>query len=243
MKLTAHRGLSSKAPENTLAAFEYAVRYGAEWIEIDVQLSQDEVPVVIHDQTVNRCTNGSGNVAALTLSQLQKLDAGLWFDEQFRDERIPTLAETLMFAKRHRVKLNIELKVHEGDSAELLCQAVKRVIEDVGSECDLLLFSSFETEALMLMKHLLPDIRRGQLWQKVPGNARDMLTELQAFSVHCDYRFLDEATAKWVKAAGYQLYCYTPNFPELVEQHWRWGVDMMITDVPQNYQHESCFQE
>lgn len=235
MKTTAHRGLSSLAPENTMAAFELAAEYGAEWIEIDVQLSQEKVPVVIHDQTVNRCTNGSGKVSQLTLNELKALDAGLWFGEVYRDEPIPTLAETLLFAQRNRVKLNIELKVYQGDNVELLCQQVKTVMEEVDTAPEQVLFSSFSTDALLQMKHQMPNIRRGQLWQKVPEDALSILDNLSAYSVHCDYRFLDEATTRVVKSSGYQLYCYTPNFPELVTQLWCWGVDMMITDVPQNY--------
>ncbi|WP_417598039.1 glycerophosphoryl diester phosphodiesterase [Oceanospirillum sp.] len=235
MKTTAHRGLSSLAPENTIAAFELAVKQGAEWIEIDVQLSQEKVPVVIHDKTVNRCTNGSGAVAEMTIRQLKALDAGLWFGEAYRDECVPTLAETLLFAQRHHVKLNIELKVYKGDDIKLLCQQVKTVIEDVDVAPDQLLFSSFSTSALQQMQHIMPTVRRGQLWQKIPDNALSLLDDIEAYSVHCDYRFLDEATARTIKSKGYQLYCYTPNFPDLVADYWDWGVDMMITDVPQDY--------
>ncbi|WP_117232977.1 glycerophosphoryl diester phosphodiesterase [Vibrio maerlii] len=238
MKITAHRGLSSQAPENTIAAFDLAIEQGVEWIEIDVQLSKDDVPMVIHDQTVNRCSNGSGKVSGLSCDQLQQLDAGLWFGDAFRGEMIPTLLDTLQFAHKQRVKLNIELKVYEDDDIELLCRQVRAVIEQVDIESDQLLFSSFSTPALMSMKALLPEIRRGQLWQKVPSQAFNILEDIEAYSVHCDYRFLDQSTAKMIKEADYQLYCYTPNFPELVEQHWLWGVDMMITDIPQAYQHQ-----
>lgn len=239
MKLTAHRGLSSLAPENTLAAFELAVQQGAEWIEIDIQLCQEKVPVVIHDQTVNRCTNGNGKVANLTVKELKSLDAGRWFGDAYHGERIPTLAETLRFAQQHPVKLNIELKLYEGDNIDLLCQQVKAVLEEVAIEADQVLFSSFSTDALMTMKHQMPAIRRGQLWQKIPQEAFTVLAEMEAFSVHCDYRFLTESTAKAIKREHYQLYCYTPNCPEQVAAHWHWGVDMMITDVPQNYQKQA----
>ncbi|MGX9517680.1 glycerophosphoryl diester phosphodiesterase [Vibrio mediterranei] len=235
MKTTAHRGVSSLAPENTLVAFQLAAQQGVEWIEIDVQLSADKVPVVIHDQTVNRCTDGSGKVADLSLKKLQELDAGLWFGEQYRNERIPSLSETLCFVQQHDISLNIELKVYSGDDIELLCQQIAAVVAEVGVSYEQLLFSSFNTQALMEMKAKIPSIRRGQLWQSIPENALSVLNELEAFSVHCDYRFLTEKLAKHVKTAGYQLYCYTPNFPELVEAHWKWGVDMMITDEPHSY--------
>ncbi|WP_156684012.1 MULTISPECIES: glycerophosphoryl diester phosphodiesterase [unclassified Vibrio] len=234
-KTIAHRGLSSQAPENTLSAFKLAVEKGSRWIEIDVQLSRDGVPVVIHDETVNRCTNGRGLIREMTLSQLKVLDAGLWFGDKFQNEPIPTLLETLQFIQQANVSLNIELKIYPDDDIALLCSQVAKIIEASGIAENQLLFSSFETSALALMQARLPEIRRGQLWHKIPRNALSVLQALDAYSVHCDYRFLTQNLAQEVKKGHYQLYCYTPNFPELVEQHWLWGVDMMITDIPQAY--------
>ncbi|GAD80403.1 glycerophosphoryl diester phosphodiesterase [Vibrio ezurae] len=231
----AHRGVSSQAPENTLSAFALAAEKGCQWIEIDVQLSSDGVPMVIHDDTVNRCTNGCGKVREMTLSQLKKLDAGLWFGKQYQDEPIPTLLETLDFVQQTNINLNIELKVYPQDDVALLCKMVDEVIKVSGIAPTQILFSSFHTQALARMQKVLPEVRRGQLWQKIPKDAISILRDLQAYSVHCDYRFLTPATAQQIKEFNYQLYCYTPNFPELVDDYWRWGVDMMITDVPQAY--------
>lgn len=239
MKITAHRGVSSLAPENTLAAFEQAALLGLDWIEIDVQLSQDKVPVVIHDRTVNRCTNGRGRVADMSVQALKALDAGLWFGDAYEGESIPTLAETLLLAQKHDLTVNVELKHYEGDDIDLLCQQVKLVMTELGIAKEQVLFSSFSTQALTVMQRIMPTIRRGQLWQQIPDNALAILDELDAYSVHCDFHFLDERTARWIKSAGYQLYCYTPNHPLLVESFWEWGVDMMISDVPQDYQSQS----
>ncbi|GAD88462.1 glycerophosphoryl diester phosphodiesterase [Vibrio halioticoli NBRC 102217] len=235
LKTMAHRGVSNQAPENTLAAFILAVDAGCQWIEIDVQLSSDGVPMVIHDDTVNRCTNGCGKVAEMTLSQLKKLDAGLWFNDKYRGEPIPTLLETLDFVQRTQTKLNIELKVYPQDDIALLCAKVAQVIIASGIAADQILFSSFHTQALIEMQDLLPQVRRGQLWQKIPREAFDILREIKAYSVHCDYRFLNSTIAQQIKQFDYQLYCYTPNLPELVDDYWHWGVDMMITDIPQAY--------
>ncbi|GLS90961.1 glycerophosphoryl diester phosphodiesterase [Psychromonas marina] len=235
IKTTAHRGASSLAPENTLAAFMKAAELGCDWIEIDVQLSLDKVPMVIHDRTVDRCSNGSGAVAELALSSLKQLDAGQWFGQAFTEERIPTLAETLCLAKKNNLKVNIELKLYPQDDVQVLCERISEVITE--SQCidTQLLFSSFNAEALKRMQNLQPQIRRGQLWEKIPTDALANLKEIDAYSVHCDYRFLTERQAQQLKQSDYQLYCYTPNQPALVEQHWGWGVDMMITDKPQAY--------
>ena len=88
----AHRGTTIFAPENTLPALEKAIELGAEYVEIDVRYSSDNVPVLIHDPEVDRTTNGSGNVGELTLAELKQLDAGFWFGDEFAGTRIPTLA-------------------------------------------------------------------------------------------------------------------------------------------------------
>src|SRR6478672_6027232 len=95
MQIIAHRGFSAIAPENTLAAFSAAIQHQADAVEFDVQLSADRVPIIIHDPTLERTTNGSGNVRDKTLEQLKALDAGSWFNTQFAGEKIPTFAEAL----------------------------------------------------------------------------------------------------------------------------------------------------
>lgn len=235
MKITAHRGISSLAPENTLAAFNKAADYNCKWIEIDVQLSQDNVPVVIHDKTVDRCSDGSGFVSEMTLTDLKLLDAGRWFSNIFRKERIPTLKETLILAKNKNLKVNIEIKHYPAMNTELLCEKIKELIIDLKIAPSEILLSSFNIEALKQMQSILPHIRRGQIWPEIPPHALSLLTEIEAYSVHCDYRYLNEQQALMVKKAGYQLYCFTANSPEQVNQHWNWGVDMMITDRPQAY--------
>jgi glycerophosphoryl diester phosphodiesterase len=235
MKITAHRGGSSLAPENTLAAFNKAAELGCEWIEIDVQLSLDKVPVVIHDKTVERCTDGIGAVSTMTLESLKSLDAGLWFGKEFRDERIPTLKETLLLAKNKHLKVNVEIKLYPQDDLALLCEKIKKVIIDVDVEASQTLFSSFNIAALKYMQYHQPQIHRGLLVETIPANALLLLAEIEAYSLHCNYVFLKEQQAQWIKKSGYQLYCYTPNSPQQVSLHWDWGVDMMITDVPQAY--------
>jgi len=113
----AHRGASSYAPENTSAAFDLALQMGARHLELDVHLSRDGHLVVIHDDTLDRTTNGTGAVVSQTLAELQALDAGSWFGESFAGERIPTLAEVLT---RYcgRAHLHIELKGHTAHLAQ-----------------------------------------------------------------------------------------------------------------------------
>ncbi|MGD0956275.1 MAG: glycerophosphodiester phosphodiesterase family protein [Candidatus Acidiferrales bacterium] len=108
--IIAHRGASGHAPENTIAAFKRAVELGARFIETDLHLTRDARFVAIHDQMVDRTTNGHGAVRDCTLAELKQLDAGMWFDRQFIGERIPTLEDVLAFAREHDVVFYLELK-------------------------------------------------------------------------------------------------------------------------------------
>lgn len=111
MYIIAHRGASGYAPENTIAAFDLAVKMNADMIELDVQLTKDRQIVVIHDDRVDRTTNGSGFVKDFTLEELQKLDAGSWYGPAFQGERIPTL-EAVLKRYHKKIGLLIELKGH-----------------------------------------------------------------------------------------------------------------------------------
>lgn len=235
MRVMAHRGFSSQAPENTLASFKKAVDYGCPWVELDVQLTADNVPVVIHDQELERCTSGKGKVGDYTLTEIKQFSAGNWFDPNFSQETIPTLEAVLNLAKSTNTCVNIELKPYPGDDEYLLCQQVAKCINSVGIDADQLLFSSFSVSALQQIKKVLPEIRRGLLWEEMPDDAFHILNDLEAFSVHCDYRHLNENQARAIKKHGYDIYCYTPNNPMDVQSFWIWGVDMMITDMPDRY--------
>lgn len=244
MIIAAHRGFASRAPENTMAAFREAVEFGCQWIETDVQLSADGVPVLIHDETVNRTTNGSGKVTDLTLRELRAPDAGLWFGEAFRAEKIPLLTDLLELAAENGTHLNLELKTELTDSDTAiadLCEATAAVIEMSDFPAEQILFSSFDTRTLRHMHKRMPLIRRGQLWEKIPEQPLTLLQEIDAFSVHCDWLFLQEKTVKFLKKSGYQVYCYTPNYPELVVHFADWGVGMLITDNPGVYKTENVF--
>lgn len=235
MKIAAHRGVSSLAPENTLAAFQKAAEMGCEWIEFDVQLTKDKIPVVIHDKTVKRCTNGNGIVSEMSLAELKLLDAGSWFSEVFCDQKIPTLEEVLDLAKQNNMSVNIELKIYPEDNVPLLCEQISKAINKSGFPVSSVLFSSFDIEAMKYMHISQPNIRRGQLWEEIPDDALSHLTAIEAYSVHCDHRYLKQEQAKWIKQKDYKICCYTANNPEEVNSHREWGVDLVFSDTPQVY--------
>lgn len=233
--IAGHRGFAGKAPENTLAALRLAAHYQLAWVETDVQLTRDKVAVILHDDTIDRTSNGHGMVRDLTWQQLQKSDFGSWFDERFKGEPMPTLKQWLEGCIQYGINLNLELKLAEGDNSKELVEQVANVLAEVNFPEERLLFSSFSHEALIEAKQQLGNIRRGHLWEAIPENWLEQLQEIDAISVHCDYALLTQAQAKAIKAAGYDLFTYTPNEPNVVDEQWRWGVDMVITDHPERY--------
>jgi glycerophosphoryl diester phosphodiesterase len=144
MRIIAHRGASAEAPENTLAAFRRALELGVGMIELDVQLTADRVPVVIHDASLSRTTDGEGKVSSLRLADLGAISAGAWYHERYRSERIPTLAEVCQLVAG-RAEINAEIKGSEG-IAETARAAVQVSLQT--GRLDSTLFSSFDPEAL-----------------------------------------------------------------------------------------------
>ena len=143
--VVAHRGYRAKYPENTIAAFEAAIAAEADMIELDICLTSDRIPVVIHDKTLDRTTNSKGLVSAHTLAELKELDAGSWFGAEFKGEAIPTLEELMMKIKG-RITVNIEIKPESfeapapPDAIEVqVCEIVEKL-----EMADSVLISSFE---------------------------------------------------------------------------------------------------
>lgn len=160
----AHRGSRLKAPENTIASFQQAVADGADAIELDVQLSKDGKLVVIHDSTLERTTNGEGKVSDYTLAELKELDAGSWFDAKFSGEKIPTLQESLVWAKG---KTKVDIEVKEGSAAEIEPEALMSVIRETGMENEVAV-TSFERDFIERTESEFPVLRTGVLMSALP---------------------------------------------------------------------------
>ncbi len=129
-RLIAHRGLSARAPENTLAAVRAAHEAGCRWVELDVQLLGDGTPVIWHDRDINRCSNGRGRLADLDIDQARRLDAGSWFDAAFAGESMATLEQMLTLIDELALGLNLELKVNRGRDPKALVERVLPTLLD-----------------------------------------------------------------------------------------------------------------
>ncbi|NJK38548.1 MAG: glycerophosphodiester phosphodiesterase [Oscillatoriales cyanobacterium RM1_1_9] len=158
-EIIAHRGFSAIAPENTLAAFQLAIDYGADSIEFDLQLSADQVPVIFHDQTLDRITGSPGTVRDKTVAELKQLDGGTWFSPDFLGESIPTLGEALPIFKQVKQSIYFDVKPH----AIWPDQAVKELLQtlqtaDLMQRC---IMTAFDERFLHQVRQLCPDIAIG----------------------------------------------------------------------------------
>jgi glycerophosphoryl diester phosphodiesterase len=230
--VTAHRGFSGQAPENTLAAFTAAIAAGADMIELDVHLTRDNEVVVIHDDTLERTTNGKGNVVEKTLAELKDLDTGSWFNSRFAGERIPTLAEVLEIA-RNRILVNIELKKGKNFpyTMEELADRTLAVVEKRGMT-DQVLFSSFDPAAIdrIRAKNLLLPIALivDKPWEKPedPGGG------VRYTTLNCRTTVLNEENIRRAHIAGIRVHVWTVNTKEAMEKFIALGVDGIITNHP-----------
>jgi glycerophosphoryl diester phosphodiesterase len=219
----AHRGGGSLAPENTLAGIRLAARLGYRAVEFDVMLSADGTPVLIHDETLERTTNGMGSVCATRDAQLFTLDAG-------QGERIPRFVEAAALCRELGLLANVEIKPatgHEVATAEV----VARLTADLwrGAEVQPLI-SSFSLAALEVARDLAPEIRRGVLFEAPPPEWLAELRRLQAISLHCDADLLSDEVLAEARAHGVSVLCYTVNAENQAKMLFARGVSALFTD-------------
>lgn len=230
-RFIAHRCGGALTPENTLAGLGLAARLGFQAVEFDVMLSADGNPVLIHDETLERTTNGSGSVAEWPLAALSKLDAGIKHHRAFAGEFLPTLLQTLEACRSLNLAANIEIKPAAGHEVETGTVVARQVLAFAHAWPELpLLFSSFSEAALAAALEVAPAVPRALLVKLVPADWRPRLERLECLALHCAARHLQPDQVVEIKAAGFPLACYTVNRPEDVAGLLAAGVDVIITD-------------
>ena len=219
----AHRGGGSLAPENTLVGIRMAARLGYRAVEFDVMLSADGTPLLIHDETLERTTNGAGQVCDTPDAVLFSLDAG-------NGERLPRFAEAAALCRELGLLANVEIKPatgHEVATAEV----VARLTAELWRGADVQpLLSSFSLAALEVARDLAPEIRRGVLFEQPPANWRAELRRLGAVSLHCDADLLDDEVLAEARAYDIPVLCYTVNSEKQAKMLFARGVSALFTD-------------
>ena len=229
-KIFAHRGSKGTHPENTLASFKEAVHVGSDGIELDVHLTKDGQLVVIHDETVDRTTNGTGEIRNLTLAKIKDLDAGSWYNVTFAGEKIPTLEEVLLLLKElgFNGQLNIELKTdiiqYEG--------LVEKCLALQGTQTwpFAIVYSSFNPYTLVELKKIKPSQEIGLLFEsKEWANKGDAILKKESY--HPDLKLLDW-TLDWNKNQ-LPLRVWTVNEDKDINRCFELQIEAIFTDYPE----------
>jgi glycerophosphoryl diester phosphodiesterase len=229
-RIIAHRGGGLLAPENTLAGLRLARNLGFQAVEFDVKLAEDGTPVLMHDDTLERTTDGRGAVADMGYEALSALDAGGWFGNEYAGEPVPSFAAACALCMEAGLWANVEIKPNPGQDRET-GEAVARMAKLLWAGADLPpLLSSFSPLSLEAAAVEAPELPRGLLVSTVPSNWEALLRRLQCVALHASCLHLDAARVKAVHAAGYGVLAYTVNDSELAIDLLDWGVDALVTD-------------
>lgn len=239
--ILAHRGASAYAPENTLAAFRLARELGADGIELDVQLTRDKVPVVIHDDLVDRTTDGHGRVSDLTIAEISRLDAGTWKTEDYRGEPIPTLAQVFEalsdwlkpVGNARPCLINVELKT-EFIIPDGLERQVLNTIARYGVQNRVLL-SSFSPLSLVRAKGVNPRLPRGMLYDAtMPVYLRGAWLRwwVAPRAMHPEHTMIDARYMQWARSKRLEVNTWTVDDPAEAQRLAALGVNAIITNQP-----------
>ncbi len=226
-RVTAHRGASGSAPENTLASLQKAIRAGADFSEIDVQETADGRIILLHDETLGRTTDGKGPIWLAELAELSKLDAGSWFAAEYSGEKLPLL-ETVIDSIDGKMKLNIELKVN-GHEQKL----VQRVVEILKNKrfTNQCIITSFDFETIQKAKHYNPKLRTGFIFGYLPEDMDIFTAPVKILSVHKNL-----ATAEFIAKAhkaGKKVHVWTVNDSTEMRRLIDLKADNIITNYPE----------
>ncbi|MDQ5891926.1 MAG: glycerophosphoryl diester phosphodiesterase [Pseudomonadota bacterium] len=228
--IVAHRGGGSLAPENTLAAIDVGASLGHKMIEFDAKLSQDGQIFLLHDDTLERTSNGWGIAGELPWDKLVGLDVGGWYGHKFVGERLPLLSEVAKRCVQYGMAANIEIKPttgYEAETGRVIALAARQLWADHPAAP---LLSSFSIDALDAAQQAAPELPRGLLLDEWEEGWLALTQRLGCVSIHLNHKLLTAERAADLKAAGLRILAYTVNQPDRAQTLLDWGVDCICTD-------------
>jgi glycerophosphoryl diester phosphodiesterase len=230
--VVAHRGASGHAPENTMAAFQSAVAMGARFIETDLQLTRDARVIAIHDSTLDRTTNGHGQVHSHTLEEIRALDAGAWFGSRatvsYAGERVPILDEILSYSRDHDINFYLEIKA---GSAWGLEHAVVAAVRNAEASARVVILS-FDPSTLDSVYRLDETMMTGFLCEHPSNDLVERAVRVGARQLAPRGDLITPALVKKAHEAGLQVVAWTINEPEQMRRLMDAGVNGIMTDYP-----------
>ncbi|EGE1639731.1 glycerophosphodiester phosphodiesterase [Shigella boydii] len=213
-RIVAHRGGGKLAPENTLAAIDVGAKYGHKMIEFDAKLSKDGEIFLLHDDNLERTSNGWGVAGELNWQDLLRVDAGSWYSKAFKGEPLPLLSQVAERCREHGMMANIEIKPTTG-TGPLTGKMVALAARQLWAGMTPPLLSSFEIDALEAAQQAVPELT----------------ARLGCVSIHLNHKLLDKVRVMQLKDAGLRILVYTVNKPQRAAELLRWGVDCICTDA------------
>lgn len=228
-RIVAHRGGGKLAPENTLAAIDVGARHGHKMIEFDAKLSKDGQIFLLHDDNLERTSNGWGVAGELAWNDLLNVDAGSWFSGEYKGERLPLLSEVADRCRQYNMMANIEIKPTTG-TGTLTGKTVALAARSLWAGMTAPLLSSFEIDALEAALETAPELPRGLLLDEWRDDWQALTTRLQCVSIHLNHRLLDEFRVRMLRETGLRILVYTVNQPQRAAELLSWGVDCICTD-------------
>lgn len=232
-QIIGHRGACGYAPENTLESIHTAADMGIKWVELDVKLTKDEIPIIFHDEELERTTNGNGPVAEITYDEIRHLEAGSWFGESFAGIKIPTLEEAAEILIERNMGLNLEIKPCPGRE-KITAEAALDILSRIWDDHDSLLISSFQHVSLETAADIANDWHRGLLigGDEMPENWKDMLDYLECDSVNLGSRLVTREVVHQISDLDKNLLVWTINDPDEARLFQSYGVRTFFTDYP-----------
>jgi glycerophosphoryl diester phosphodiesterase len=229
-KWIAHRGAGKLAPENTLAAFELGAKHGYRMFECDAKLSQDGIVFLLHDEHLQRTTNGTGVAGSHNWSCLAQLDAGSWHSDIYAGTPLPTLESIAKFCLANGYFLNIEIKPTPGTEAITGAAVAKEAQQLWHGESIPPLLTSFKTQALLAAKQTAPDLPRGLLLDSLWDGWLETALELECVAIVCHYKLWTEEQVREVHTQKMRCLSYTVNDQAIADHLIALGTDGIITD-------------
>ena len=235
-----HRGAKYLAPENTMPSFEESVRYNLKWIEVDVKISKDNIPFLLHDDLLDRTTSGKGYPYNYLYNEILNLDAGSWFDKKFSNAHPPTLEEVLIFCADKKIGLNIELKPNkkkEKENVNAIISLIKKKKINIQYY-----FSSFDYLSLKLIRKKIPNADLGYLInnfdeKRILASIIQDCLNLKCFAIGFNVKLINKALVKICKENNLKVTVYSEKNIESTTalKLWKIGVDSIFVDNPIYY--------
>ena len=231
-QIIAHRGASYYAPESTPAAIELAAAQGAKWVEVDLQLTQDDNIVIMHNSTVNKRTNGTGKIIKLNTKDITKLDAGSWHSEKYKGQNVLSLEALIKLIERLNINVNLEIKTLAGKNIKT-AMIVANLLKKYWPEKKALpLVSSYSTNAIETMLQFFPEVPRAIIVGEWNNYWAQVVTSLKCVSINADRRVINEVVLADMHSTGKKVLIHTVNGLKSATNFIKMGVDGVFTDRP-----------